>query len=299
MPGPEAPRGPIRSVSVVIPVLNAADTLGEQLEALSKQDFGGEWEVVISDNGSTDGTRQVAERFARAVPDLRVIDASDRRGEGHARNVGARASRGELVLVCDADDVVEPAWISAMVRAADSADVLGGGFDESSLNDPVLRSWRRPHPNGELPTAVNRFLPYAVSANCGVRSSVLRELGGWNEQYVWGGEDVELSWRAQVRGYRIAYVPDAVVRYRYRTGLRALARQFYHYGIAETRLYRDFRRFGARRPRPVSAMKWWAWLIVHLPDLVRSPERKGKWVRSAAFHWGQLRGSIKYRTLYL
>jgi glycosyltransferase involved in cell wall biosynthesis len=296
---PDTPRGPIRSVSVVIPVLNAAETLGEQLEALARQDFGGEWELVISDNGSTDESRRIVNEWADALPHLRVVDASDRRGEGHARNVGARAARGELVLVCDADDVVEPSWIAAMVRAAETADVLGGGFDESSLNDPVSRSWRRPHPDDGLPTAVNRFLPYAVSANCGVRSSVLRELGGWNEKYVWGGEDVELSWRAQVRGYRIAYVPDAVVRYRYRTGLRALARQFYHYGIAETRLYRDFRRFGARRRRPLSAAKWWAWLVVHLPDLARSPERKGKWVRSAAFHWGQLRGSIKYRTLYL
>jgi glycosyltransferase involved in cell wall biosynthesis len=293
------PLSAIASVSVVIPLLNAADTLGQQLEALSRQDWDGEWEVVVSDNGSTDGGRGVAERWASALPALRVVDSSDRGGVSHARNVGAAAARGELILVCDADDVVEPGWISAMARAAGEADVLGGALDDASLNDSVLRAWRGPRPNGSLPTAVNDFLPYAIGSNFGVRASVFRELGGWDETFRGGGDDVEFSWRAQLRGHRLAYVPDAVIRYRYRAGLRALARQFFHYGVAEPRLYRDFRRFGARRDTVEGVARRWRWLLRRLPLAFRPPAVKGRWVGALAFHLGLVRGSVKYRTLYL
>jgi GT2 family glycosyltransferase len=286
-------------VSVVIPVLNAGDTLGEQLEALSKQDFRGEWEVVISDNGSIDGSRKVAEGWAAALPVLRIVDSSDRGGVSHARNAGAAAARGELILVCDADDVVEPGWITAMARAAATADVLGGALDDASLNDPVLLAWRGPRPNGSLPTTVNDFLPYAIGANFGIRASVFHELGGWDETYRRGGDDVEFSWRAQLRGHRLAYVPDAVIRYRYRAGLRALARQFFHYGVAEPRLYRDFRRFGATRDTLEGVARRWRWLLRRLPLAFRPPAVKGRWVGAFAFHCGLIRGSLKYRTFYL
>jgi len=296
---PVDPAPSIRSVSVVIPVLNAAGTLGEQLGALSAQVFDGEYEVIVADNGSTDTSGRIVARWVDRLPKLRVVDASDRRGANHARNVGGRASDGELILVCDADDVVDTGWISAMVRAADQADVLGGAFEEATLNDEVSSSWRPTHSTTRLPTTLNGFLPFAVSANCGVRAQVFRALGGWSEDYMYGGDDVEFSWRAQIRGYRLAFVPDAIVRYRYRSGLGALFRQFSAYGMAESHLYRDFRDAGAMRRTPAATAKRYGWLVAHVPDVARSSSTRGRWVRAAAFNWGRLRGSLKYRTLYL
>jgi GT2 family glycosyltransferase len=290
---------PIGSASVVLPVLNAATTLGDQLAALSKQDWTGEYEVIVADNGSTDRSGRVVAEWVDRLPKLRVVDASDRRGANHARNVGGRAADGALILVCDADDVVEPGWISAMVRAAEHADVLGGAFEETSLNDSVSSAWRPSHSTTRLPTTVNEFLPFAVSANCAVRTDVFRALGGWSEDYMYGGDDVEFSWRAQLHGYRLAFVPDAIVRYRYRSGLRALFHQFSAYGMAESHLYRDFRGAGAKRRTPTAMAKRYAWLVAHVPDLARSSATRGRWVRAAAFNWGRLRGSVKYRTLYL
>ena len=81
-------------VSVVIPALNVADTIGQQLDGLACQNFNGNWEVIVADNGSTDSTREVVESFADRLPALKVIDASDRRGINHARNVGSQAARG-------------------------------------------------------------------------------------------------------------------------------------------------------------------------------------------------------------
>ncbi len=70
------------SVSVVIACRNAADTLGIQLEALSRQQYDGEWDVIISDNGSTDHTRIVAQRYMSVLPGLQIVDSSDRAAPG-------------------------------------------------------------------------------------------------------------------------------------------------------------------------------------------------------------------------
>jgi len=102
-------------VSVVVPVRQGARTLGEQLEALSRQTYSGEWELIICDNGSTDGTRGRALAWQGALP-LRIVDASAKKGVAHARNVGIEATRGAYVLICDADDVVDPAGWSTWWR---------------------------------------------------------------------------------------------------------------------------------------------------------------------------------------
>src|SRR5215204_6439039 len=89
-------------IAVVIPSFNAAATLPAQLAALAGQRYEGELEVLVSDNGSTDGTLDVVRGWQDRLP-VRVVDASDRRGAGHARNVGAAAASMDLIAYCDAD----------------------------------------------------------------------------------------------------------------------------------------------------------------------------------------------------
>jgi glycosyltransferase involved in cell wall biosynthesis len=88
---------------VVIPTFNSVKTLGEQLAALARQDGASRVGVVISDNGSTDGTQALAKTFKPQLPGLIVVDSSAVRGAAHARNVGAQAATGEAFLFCDAD----------------------------------------------------------------------------------------------------------------------------------------------------------------------------------------------------
>jgi glycosyltransferase involved in cell wall biosynthesis len=288
------------AVSVVIPALNAADVIVEQLEALSRQAYGGDWEVVVVDNGSTDGTAAAAMAFVDRLPALRVVDAFERRSHTFARNTGARAANGDLLLYCDADDHVAPGWIGAFVTAAeeDGCDFMGGFVDDITLNDPRQADWRKSPPADRLPDKMD-FLPLAISANLAIRRDVLFEIGGWNEAYGEGCNDVELSWRTQVAGYRLCYVPDAVIAYRYRTSMRALARQMYRRGLAEPQLYADFRPHGLPR-RPVWRMAGGvAKLAVRSPDLVRGSGPRGRWVNHAATVVGRVRGSARHRSLYV
>ncbi|HEX2804591.1 MAG TPA: glycosyltransferase family 2 protein, partial [Kineosporiaceae bacterium] len=98
-------------LSVVIACLNAQDVLGVQLAALAGQECPVPWELLLCDNGSTDGTVALAESWADRLP-LRVIDASGVRGSGPARNAGAEAARGEWLGFCDADDEVGSGWLA-------------------------------------------------------------------------------------------------------------------------------------------------------------------------------------------
>jgi glycosyltransferase involved in cell wall biosynthesis len=285
-------------VSVVIPVLNGAATLGQQLAALASQTYAGPWEVVVADNGSTDGTAELVAAWTGRVPGLRTVDASARRGTNHARNVGADAAEGRLLAFCDADDVATPGWLAALVAGLEHHDLAGGRLDEVALNDPMVRAWRWDRDSAGLPRAL-RFLPYAVSANLAMRADVLAGLGGWNEDYLRGGSEIELCWRAQLAGYRLGYVPEAVMRYRHRSSRGAFLYQQYEYGRAEVQLYRAFRPRGLPRQR-ISRSCWaWAWTLVHLPDLWRSPAHQGRWLRKAAFRVGRLHGSVRFRALCL
>ena len=185
-----------------------------------------------------------------------------------------------------------------MVEAATAFDVVGGVLDPVSINPPITGKWRPAFPEDRLPTALG-FLPYAVGANCAVRKSVFLELGGWREDYMAGADDVEFSWRAQLTHHRVGFAPDARIHYRYRKGLRALARQFARYGMMEAKLYREFRVHGAPRSSVAAALKEWAWIAVHVVDLLREPVTRGVWVRKLAYRWGRLRGSTRERVLFL
>jgi GT2 family glycosyltransferase len=281
-------------VSVIMPCLNGGPALDEQLSALAAQDYRGEWELVVSDNGSRDGSRERALAWTDRLPRLRVVDASDRRGINHARNVGVAAAEGNIILICDADDRVAPGWITAMAHAlAAGSDVVGGYLELEALNagsgsvgHDGLADWFG-------------FLPWASGANFGFRAEVHGALGGFDERYVFGGEDTEFSWRAQLAGCRLSYVPNAVVHYRLRAETRSLARQYYLYGKAVPRLYRDFRDLGMKPSSRPQALRTWAYLVTHAPEFFRGPERRRRWVKELASRYGRLRGSLAERVVYI
>ncbi|MFQ5517102.1 MAG: glycosyltransferase [Acidimicrobiia bacterium] len=288
---------PPQLISVVMPCYNGAKTLPAQLEALASQTFQGGWELVLVDNRSTDGSADLARRWADRLP-LRVVEAAERQGINYARNAGAAAARGDYIIFCDVDDVAREGWLQAMAQAAARCALIGGALDEAALNDETTRAWRPPTSQQTLPVALD-FLPFAVGANCGVRADVLDALEGFDESYVRGGADVEFFWRAQLAGHDLCHVPDAVMEYRHRPGLRTLRRQFYRYGRAEPQLYAAFRGDGLGRPSLKTALVDWAWIAFHCIDWFRAEEKRGKWLHHAAYRWGRLMGSLRFRVLFL
>ena len=278
---------------MVIPMRNAGDTLREQLTALAGQTYQGTWELVIADNGSTDGaTTDLV--WARPDVPIRVVDASERPGSSYARNRGAAEATGDFIVFCDADDVVVPGWLEAMASAARDFDAVTGPQDASVINAPDVQQWRPPR------VAVLQsggFMPFAPSCNLGVWADVYRRTGGFDEGYP-QAHDVEWSWRAQLSGCTLGFAESAVVHYRYRTTIRGVARQAYLSGLDSARLYRDYRSQGMKRPRLLRSMRVWVWLVSRSPYLA-SRSQRGIWVRRAGEAWGRARGSARFRVMFL
>lgn len=285
------------TVSVVIPVRDGADTIEEQLAALEAQTFTGDWEVVVADNGSTDGTPDLVRSWTGRLPGLRVVAADGRSCAAHARNVGAGAARGAVLLFCDADDVVSSRWLASLAGSMTDAEMAAGPIESERLNGELLRRWRPPLPDRSLPTS-HGFLPYALGANLAIRASAFDELGGFREDYT-VGEDVELTWRGQLQGMRLAFVPDAVVHYRYRPGLLTLLRQYLAYGTIGPRLYRDFRQAGMPPSRPRQVIGPWVRLIARLPLALLRRHARGDVLRRIAYRTGRIRGSVETGVIYL
>lgn len=281
-------------LSVIIPVRNGADTLSEQLAALAQQTYNGAWEIVIADNGSTDGTPAIARQNAPASVKLRVVDASQRAGSSYARNKGAEEANGDFLAFCDADDVVAREWVAAMAGAARDFDAVTGPQEATLLNAPDVQSWRPPRATA-LPTS--GFLPYAPSCNLGVWADVYKRTRGFNEEYP-QAHDVEWSWRAQLSGFTLGFAPGAVVHYRYRNTASGVARQAYLSGVDAARLYRDYRDSGMNRPRLTRVLRTWLWLAARLPYAL-SRSKRGIWLRRAGEAWGRVRGSVRFRVVFL
>jgi GT2 family glycosyltransferase len=284
-------------VTVVIPARNAASTISEQLDALARQIDAPEFEVVVVDNGSNDGTREVVLVHQQTFDRLRLIDEPSKLGANAARNAGVREARTTKVLMCDADDVVTPSWVRSLGDALDLDDLVGGRLDEISLNAGPATFVRTPFPTSRLPRAAG-FLPYALGCNLGFRRAVWEQIGGFDESWSGGGDEVEFCWRAQLNGARVGFCPDATVQYRYRPDERGTVGQLRSYAKAEARLYRVFRSEGMARTSLSTAIKGWIWLLFRSADLWRCPEDRGAWLRRYAHRVGSLQGSLRHRVFY-
>jgi GT2 family glycosyltransferase len=282
-------------VSVIIKAYNGADTLGEQLDALSAQSYNGEWEIVVADNRSTDRTADLVKDYQRRLPNLRLVSALEKQDRAYAANYGASRAGGDVFLFTDQDDVVAPGWIAALTTALQRFDVAAGAIDVERLNRHA--PWRpKPFVNGQR--ALD-FLPFAIGTNLGVRREAFEAVGGYSDRYP-TAQDIDLCWRLQLHGYRLGDAPDALVYYRYKETTAEMLQQIVRYAEDHVNLYAHFARYGMPRSSLRAALRKYWDLLSEAPFLFFMVERdRVNWLRKLAACWGRVRGSIRYRRLYL
>jgi GT2 family glycosyltransferase len=211
-------------VAVVIPSWNSIELLPRCLRSLAEQ--GIELETMVVDNGSTDGTVQLLER--EGVPHLSLPENV---GFARAVNLGAARVQARFVLVLNADTVVEPGAVKALLEALEADPSLGGvqprilqmegdGGDVErarlySAGQALTRDGRAYELGaGEAQSASYREAREVFGvcgAACLLRRELFERLGGYDERYFSFYEDVDLNVRARIAGRRFAYVPEAVV----------------------------------------------------------------------------------------
>lgn len=284
-------------LSVVIAARDAAATLGEQLDALAAQEWDGSWEVLVVDNGSTDATRALVRQAAERWPTLRLVEATAGIGPAYARNAGARLATGRSLVFCDADDVVAPGWIAAVGGALRTEEFVCGPVDIVTLNPPWLAASRGTTGTTDAAVFEGRF-PFASSCNLGIRRARFLDAGGFDEDLL-TGEDIDLSMRMFCAGVVLAYVPAAVVRYRFRPTLRSTYDQAVAYGRVRPLIAERWR--ARRRGEDVARFRGvrnYAWLVRHAP-LLGSEAGRARWLWVAGQLVGTVAGSRRVRRLYL
>ncbi|HEY2151825.1 MAG TPA: glycosyltransferase [Vicinamibacterales bacterium] len=215
-------------VSIVIATRNRSVLLGQTLRALARQTWPADaLEIIVSDNGSTDDTRDVVTSIEGAGCAVRYLSVPEP-GKSHAVNAALRIARGDVIAFTDDDVQPEPGWIASLVRAFEEtgADFVAGRIRPiwelapPEWMSPALHGVLAIPDNGDvrLPIAkgdTNQVMP--IGANTAIRASVLAQIGGLRTDLgklngsLRTGEDHELFLRLIHHGYRGVYEPGALV----------------------------------------------------------------------------------------
>lgn len=280
-------------VSVIIPVYNNAPHLASQLDGVyAGLKTAPPTEIIVVDNRSTDGSADVAQRWAadHQEVNLRVVAADDRPGEPYARNIGLEASLGDRILYCDGDDIVSPQWLPTMAAALETREYATGPIDMHQLNEDWIAEVRGSSVTGE--SLLFETVPYAHGCSMGFQRGLLERLGGFDEDFV-AGCDLDIAIRAWKGGAELRFVPEAVVHYRLRPSLKSTFRQGRSYGryrIPVRKQLGDSIDVGAARKANVRRI---GWLVLHAPEALLSKSTRARWVWVASQILGEVQGEYE------
>lgn len=289
-------------LSVIIPCFNAADTIATQLEALAKQQWAEPWEVIVADNGSTDGSLDIVKKFEDRLPHLSIVEASSRRGAAHARNVGAQSAVGESLAFSDADDEVAPGWLAAMGEALSRYDFVACRIDVYKLSPLWIAKMRKHAQASGLQTrGAPPNLSHAGGGTIGIKRRLHDEVGGFDETFICH-EDTDYCWKVELKGVKLHFVPEAVLHCRLRDTLMGNFRQEFSWAEHRVLLYKKYLSMGVPRRTWKDELYSWVNLIVGVvrsAPTIRTKSDLVRWSWAFGERLGRLKGTIKYRTFWL
>lgn len=264
------------------------------------------YEIIVIENGSS----WLADVTALGDGAVRYYHAQEP-NMAAARNIGLNAARGRYLLLTDADCVASSDWIEQMTRhlACGSVTAVGGAIRKYEPTSFTQR-YGITVVDGQL--RLNYLpalsLPYVAGANAGFVTARLRDVGGFDEVFK-SGSDVDICYRLGLRGYAVGLAPEAIVFHEDRTSVSGHFRRFRNYAVYQVLLHSKYKRVSGRRlvlnPYPFKRI---AGALAAAPramvrmirgDLGPASELFLQLVEATAVWCGDVRGSIRYRQLYL
>ena len=303
---PEGRRGPVSAgtaavplASVIVVCWNVADVLGRCLDQLLAQDYAN-YEIVIVDDGSQDDTVKVAERVSTRG-ELTIVRSPRNRGCPHARNLGLRQAKGEIVAFIDADGYAAPSWLRHVVDAF-AADTTIGAVASTVFFDanPLVingaggivnrQGWAADLSMNESYEAAEIAAEALYPMGCGMalRRSAVERVGPFDDRILNYYDDVDYGVRLWRAGYRVLVASDAWIDHGFggaggdsdhkrllceRHRMRVVLKHSSTWTLARWAVH-EARAVGqAPWPRRVLKLKAMTWNARHLPSVLASRRR--------------------------
>jgi glycosyltransferase involved in cell wall biosynthesis len=213
-------------ISVVVPVYNGEKTIAQTVECLLRQSLKPD-EIIIVDDGSTDGTRDALRKFDQRI----MVLAQANSGPASARNRGVKAAKCSFVAFTDSDCLPGEDWLFNLSRGFDGERVAGvGGSVRSAIRgltgeyvDAVRLLDPQPDEDGAI--------PYLITANACFRREALIKAGLFNERFRKpGGEEPDLCFRIRRLGYEFRFAEQALVHHHHRQTIKSFLNTIANYG---------------------------------------------------------------------
>lgn len=294
--------------SIIIPALNEEKNISRILPAVFSQTDASD-EIIVVDNGSVDGTVEVA----RSLGALVVMEPS--RGRAQARNAGIKISRGRIIVFLDADCLPVSGWLSRLI--AGFADESVGCIAGEIVNSEVSTSFGQYlNDKGHLSQAnafCHPFLPYAQSGNVAFLRRVLDRIGNFDEA-LFAGHDADLCWRMQLNtDFKLILTPEASVFHAFHLSARSFLRQKRRHALGAVLLYKKYRSYRGSERKTVKTLYWeyrsifrrlikhsWRLLLAKIGLAAKPSLSEGyQLLIELGEKWGRIEGSLRYHTLFL
>ena len=291
-----APERPVK-LSVVVICWNDWNVIENCLRSIFEGTHQITYEVIVSDNGSTDGSSDNVRTF---FPAVRLIENGANLGFSKANNVGIRAARGEYVLILNPDTIIHDGSLDRWITFAEAHPEAGafgckvqnpdGSYQESGRPFPTLQRCLIAalclRPLGYLGRAFlsDRYEGWKGDSEMEIdwqsgcclmlRSGPLSHVSGFDEQFFYHFEEVDLCYRVWKAGYRILFTPSAVITH---LGGQSVGRFPVRFALEKSRsryryFYKHFGRLGAKRCRQVLLLHLWLRRLGHGLVYIVSPK---------------------------
>jgi glycosyltransferase involved in cell wall biosynthesis len=222
-------------ISVVVCTYNGSRTLRECLSKLRDLDYP-DYEVIVVNDGSSDHCAEIAEEFP-----VRLITTSNR-GLSAARNTGYQAASGEIVAYIDDDAYPDIYWLRYLaISFSRTSHAAIGGPNVGPAGDGFIAECVLNAPGGPVHVMLDdTHAEHIPGCNMAFRKEALEALGGFDPQFRVAGDDVDICWQIQERGWSIGFSPAALVWHHRRNSVRTYWRQQFGYGKSEALLERKW-----------------------------------------------------------
>lgn len=222
------------NISVIIPAYNAERTISSTIEAVQCQiDLRHQIEVIVVDDGSTDST---AEKLSK-ISGVKLIKQANR-GPAAARNTGAKAAKGEILVFTDSDTVPHADWLQHLLEPFIDSKIMATGGTYTIANPGSLLARLIQKEIEQRHASYGLFIKFAGTYNLAIRESLFSTINGFDESYRRAsGEDNDLCYRIVRCGYQIRYVAQAKVAHHHPEKLAKYMREQFRHGLWRANLY--------------------------------------------------------------